>query len=85
MTEGLPAKNDCSTEVLLDFCTRVTFLRNIRVARPWYGDLSFHREVDYLGLGRGLILFYLWRYVEGSVYLTCASVLIFLWTVIQKG
>jgi hypothetical protein len=26
---GLPAKNDCSTEVLLDFCTRVTFLWNI--------------------------------------------------------
>jgi hypothetical protein len=26
---GHPAKNDCSTEVLLDFCTRVTFLRSV--------------------------------------------------------
>jgi hypothetical protein len=27
--QGHPAKNDCSTEVLLDFCTRVTFLRSV--------------------------------------------------------
>jgi hypothetical protein len=26
---GHPAKNDCSTEVLLDFCTIVTFLRSV--------------------------------------------------------
>jgi hypothetical protein len=26
---GHPAKNDCSSEVLLDFCTRVTFLRSV--------------------------------------------------------
>jgi hypothetical protein len=26
---GRPAKNDCSTEVLLDFCTRMTFLRSV--------------------------------------------------------
>jgi hypothetical protein len=26
---GTPAKNDCSTEVLLDFCTRVTFLQGV--------------------------------------------------------
>jgi hypothetical protein len=26
---GHPAKNDCSTEVLLDFYTRMTFLRSI--------------------------------------------------------
>jgi hypothetical protein len=30
---GHPAKNDCSTEVLLDFCTRVTFLRSVPVRR----------------------------------------------------
>ena len=28
---GHPAKNDCSTEVLLDFCTRATFLRSVPV------------------------------------------------------
>jgi hypothetical protein len=26
---GHPAKNDCSTEVLHDFCTRATFLRSV--------------------------------------------------------
>jgi hypothetical protein len=26
---GHPAKNDCSTEVLLGFCARVTFLRSV--------------------------------------------------------
>jgi hypothetical protein len=29
--QGHPAKNDCTTEVLLDFCTRVTFLRSVPV------------------------------------------------------
>jgi hypothetical protein len=28
---GHPAKNDCSTEALLDFCTSVTFLRSVPV------------------------------------------------------
>jgi hypothetical protein len=28
---GHPAKNDCSTEVLLDFCARATFLRSVPV------------------------------------------------------
>ena len=30
---GHPAKNDCSTEVLLDFCTRATFLRSVPALR----------------------------------------------------
>jgi hypothetical protein len=29
LNRGHPAKNDCSTKVLLDFCTRATFLRSV--------------------------------------------------------
>jgi hypothetical protein len=29
--QGHPTKNDCSTDVLLDFCTRATFLRSVPV------------------------------------------------------
>jgi hypothetical protein len=32
---GHPAKNNCSTEVLLDFCTRVTFLRSVCCTGPY--------------------------------------------------
>jgi hypothetical protein len=46
--------------------SKMAFDKDRVAARPWYGDLSLHREADYLGLGRGLILFYLWRYAEGS-------------------
>jgi hypothetical protein len=31
--QGHPAKNDCSTEVLLDVCTSVTFLRSVPESR----------------------------------------------------
>jgi hypothetical protein len=32
-SQGHPTKNACSTEVLLDFCTRATFLQSVQTER----------------------------------------------------
>jgi hypothetical protein len=51
---GHPAKNDCSTEVLLDFCTRATFLWSVPVDKSIVGmgtfiDAKFQMNADSFG------------------------------------
>jgi hypothetical protein len=43
--QGHPAKNDCSTEVLLDFCTRVTFLQSVPVRLDIIPFVSEHNRI----------------------------------------